>query len=261
MALNFTAPIDFAEALASRRVRSLLPTRMSSRDLSRIAPELLERGVFSARTVNASYLQEIDDLVQKVANGQIDIPSVRLALKEKLDATGYTPDPEERGTIKDLRSDQRLNLVIKTNTEMAQGYGWWAQGQDQTVLDEFPCQELFRLEERVQPRDWLTRWRGAGGRVFGGGRMIAEKNAPIWAEISSFGLPYPPFDFGSGMDVRDIARDEAIALGVIKSDTRVTPQDRGFNDELQATPSVRSNALRAILEEDGYTFNGDILIP
>lgn len=39
--------------------------------------------------------------------------------------------------------------------------------------------------------------------------MIALKSDRVWTNFSRFGRPYPPSDFGSGMGVEDIDRDEA----------------------------------------------------
>lgn len=268
----FDSPVPFHEALQSAEVKALLPTSLSSRQLMALAPELRERARFSAATVNASYLQEISDTIVDILNpgtverdGRlvtqgIDVASARLRLGEKLKEIGYHPSPEDAGTIKDLSSDKRLNLVIKTNTEMAQGYGNWMQGQ--ATLDAFPAQELFRAEDREEPRNWIERWRGAGGRIVGGGRMIALKNDPIWIEISAFGLPYPPFDFNSGMDVRDIDREEAVSLGLIGPDEQIQPQDRGFNDDMQLSNPAKDAQLRAALLTslgDEVEIDGDVL--
>jgi hypothetical protein len=270
--MAFTAPIPFREALQSREVKAFLPTSLSSRQLMRLAPELRERSAFSARTINAGYLQKMSDTVHRILDPHtvirdgrpvtegLDVASARLTLREALKEISYQPDPDKRGTIEDLSSEPRLNLVIKTNVEMAQGYGNWQQGQ--ATLDAFPAQELFRAEERKEPRDWLQRWRGAGGQVFEGGRMIALKNDPIWTEISEFGLPYPPFDFGSGMDVRDVDREEAVALGLIGPDEQIEPQDRGFNDDLELSNPAKDAQLRAALETslgEKVEIDGDVL--
>lgn len=238
----------------------------------RLAPELRERSAFSSRTSNAGYVQKISDVVHRILDPHtvlrdgrpvtegLDVASAHLTLKEALKEISYQPDPGKRGAIEDLSSDARVKLVIKTNVEMAQGYGNWQQGQ--ATLDAFPAQELFRAEDRKEPRDWITRWRGAGGQVFEGGRMIALKNDPIWMEISEFGLPYPPFDFGSGMDVRDVDREEAVALGLIGPDEQIEPQDRGFNDDLELSNPARDEQLRAALQASmgiQVEFDGDVL--
>lgn len=278
----FSSPIPFREALQSRAVRSILPTVLSSAELSQVAVALRERAVFSARVIITELLDGVDRGVSGILQGKVspdlptvDLPSVRLELKEILKSVDYRPAAEDVGTLKDLRTDARLNLILETNTKMAQGYGQWEQGQDDAVLDEWPCQELVRAEDRVERRNWYERWRGAGGTIYPGtprglplvqgaameGRCIARKDAPIWSAISRFGQPYPPFDFNSGVDVRDVSRAEAMELGIIDRDTRVQRQSRGFNADLQATPDVRAAELRNALEAEGYEFDGDVLMP
>ena len=77
---------------------------------------------------------------------------------------------------------------------------------------------MIRTRKSRVPRDWKTRWHASGGKLYNG-RMIAEINSPIWKNISRFDLPYPPFDFNSGMGVMPVRRDEAIKLGVISKDS------------------------------------------
>lgn len=243
--MNFTEPVPFREALASREVRTVLPTELRTRLLDEIAPELRERAMFSAGVTSAEKLQDMDDLIGQLLEGKIDRATARTELKRRFGTLGAEVDETD---LTDLASDARLNLILDTNVAQAQGYGSWAQGQDEDILDQWPAQELFRAIQSRVPRDWTQRWADAGGRFFGG-RMIALKDDPIWTEISRFGTPYPPFDFGSGMDVRDIIRDEALQLGLIDRDTRIEPQTRGFAEDLAATPAVRSAGLKSALSD------------
>ena len=258
----FTSPIPFDEALESVELKAILPTAASTFQLRRIAPELRARAFFSARTTNAWYLgrmhEMIGDLVgaRRTAEGILLNPAeVRTQLKESLNAIGYDPEAAgvKPGSLKDLSSDARLNLIIDTQEKMAAGYGSWAQGQNAAVLDQWPAQELYRAEGRKEPRDWISCWRDVGGQFYGGGRMIALKNDQIWTRVSAFGLPYPPFDFNSGMDVADVTRDEAIDFGLIDRDTKIQPQERPFNEGLEAaSPVERQTALfTALLESLG----------
>ena len=89
--------------------------------------------------------------------------------------------------------------------------------------------------------------------------MIALVNDPIWTEISRFGTPYPPFDFNSGMWTRPVSREEATEFGLVNDHTRITPQDRGFNDDLQLTPAIRNQALVSALTGLGYKFVEGVL--
>jgi hypothetical protein len=100
------------------------------------------------------------------------------------------------------------------------------------TLDAFPAQELFRAESRKEPRAWRPRWTQAGGHLTQG-RMIALKDAPVWQAISAFGTPWPPFDYQSGMDLRDISRKEAQRLGLIAPAQTISRPEIGFNDSLQ----------------------------
>jgi hypothetical protein len=267
----FGAPIPFAEAIKSRQIREALPTTASSAELeaafAKLPSAFRDRAMFSARTNNAWYLERVNDIVTAIVSpppasasearpapgSLIDIPLARVKLREALRTIDYQPAEGEAGTLKDLSSEPRLNVLLDTNIRMAQGYGDWQQSQDPVLLDAYPAQELIRIEDRVNPRDWISRWSEAGGELFNG-RMIAMKNDPIWEEISRFSLPYAPFDYNSGMDLQDIRRDEALELGVILEDTQIEPQTRPFNDDVEVDPPVRQgNLFTALLESLGST--------
>jgi hypothetical protein len=244
----FRSPLPFAEAIESREVRSILPTDFRTRLLSELPADIRERAFFSAGVTNAEFLNRANSAIDELAAGSTDRATQRAGLKKLLQDLGYAPAEGEEGTLTDLSSDRRLNLILDTNLEMAHGYGAWKQGQDPVILDMWPAQELVRVRSSKVPRDWAARWAEAGGEFFGT-RMIALKNSPVWTRLSRFGLPYPPFDFNSGMGVQDVARSEAIALGLIDRDTELLPQDRGFNDDLQHSVDVRGNALAQALQD------------
>lgn len=80
-------------------------------------------------------------------------------------------------------------------------------GLDPDILDAVPARELICAAKMEEPVDWLARWGEVGG-VLRSGRMVAENTDPVWARLSVLGLPYPPFEFGSSADVRDIRAKE-----------------------------------------------------
>lgn len=264
----FSAPIPFRQALDFLRQKVLLPTSASSAQLAELPAQILARAQFSAKTTNASYLQVIQDLTdQLLTAGRHDpesgayIPgsymepaTMRLKLKEALKEISYDPyaEPGVAGSIKDLSSDPRINLIIQMQTDMALGYGKFLQSQDPNALNAFPAQELFRAESRLHTRDWPAIWQDAGGEFYDGGRMIALKSDSIWIAISDFDLPYPPFKYGSGMWVRDISRSEAERLGLIEPGATLEPsagQSTDFNQGLQASLKDLSASLQqAILD-------------
>ena len=255
----FTKPLPYREALDYLQQKSLLPTTGRTAELEQLGSAITERAAFSAAVTKAEHIQRVLDAAGNLVSGQVDFSSQRLALKQFLQSEGYMPSEEDRGTLRDLSSDARIEVQVMTPVKMAQGYGYWKQGQDTAVLDAFPAQEFLRVEAREVPRtDWPDRFKAAGGDVTNG-RMVALKNDPCWTKLSRFGQPYEPFDFGSGMGTEDRPRSEAIALGLIDRDTELLPQDRPFNQDLQATPEIRDDTLRSLLEETGLgKFDGGI---
>ena len=254
----FSTPVDFSEAINARKVKAILPTSLSSEQLAEIEPQILERSLFSARTTSAEYLQSVGDQLDEILSDKTDFATARLELKKRLGELGYAPEAGKEDTIKDLSSDKRLNLVLKTNTNMARGYGQWMQANDPDVLDQFPAQELYRLEARKVPRDWIDRWMEAGGQLYDG-RMIAPVNDPIWTAISTFGEPYPPFDYGSGMWTRLIGREESVDLGVVTDGQMIPAKDHGLNDLIGIQMRGLQGAILKSLMDFGYSVENGIL--
>lgn len=243
----FSEPLPFLEAIASRAVRTLLPTELRTKDLAQLEPALRQRAFFSAGQTSAEFLQKASDGIDALLAGTADRATQRMELKKLLGSLG--DDSVDNTDLTDIRSDARLNLILDTNLQQAQGYGQALQGNQADVLDQWPAQELIRVIDSAEPRDWAARWAAAGGTFFGG-RMIALKSDPIWSAISRFGTPYPPYDFNSGMDVQDVDRDTAVEAGLIGPDETAEPMPLAdLNAELQATPQVRAEWLRSALAE------------
>lgn len=246
----------FTAALTSHQSKTVLPTLLNSAEIKQQLDAATRRqSFFSAQTMFGNYLDQVKADVESIINPQttqradrvtpenpqgnvtegMDSATARLRAKELLQRIGYSPAIGEQGTIKDLSSDARINLVIQTNRDVAQGAGWFIQGNDPAALDAFPAQELIRVIDPRDPknkRNWRARWEIAAAKagdtdalrvLAGTGRMVARKDSPIWNEIGSSqnfddGLdnPFPPFAFNSGMDVQDISYTEAVALGLLK---------------------------------------------
>jgi hypothetical protein len=251
--------MPFVEAMARLFQQKVMPTNMSSEELSQLNRDVIGRSFFSARNTLENVLEfekkKIMELVnphsatRTLSDGTVESYTegtnqgyIRAEIKLMLERTGYQPDPGKRGTIQDLSSDQRIDLVIETNRKIAQAYGQNRQSQNADALDAIPADELIRTEDREVPREWQSRWQTAGdasGREDGwgvyGGRMIAQRNHPIWDRLGDallfpdgLGNPFPPFAFGSGMDVTGVRRDEAVELGVIGENEMVMPTIPSF---------------------------------
>jgi hypothetical protein len=259
---------DFTEALAQREGRELMPTGMSAEQLREVETAVRERSVFSARVTNAEFLQRVSNVTDQIIKGELGENKARLLLGQYLDSIEYHARPGTEGTIQDLRTDARLNLIVRTQVNMAYGYGKWRGRQVQSVLDEYPCLEFYRAFDRKEPRDWPARWLEAGGQFYEGdsdypeGRMIAPQNDLIWVALSAFGTPYAPFDYNSGMDTELVSRAEAIALGAWTENDRVYPAQRGFETDAAASVRDLSPEMAQVLEEtlgDGYDLSDGII--
>lgn len=98
----------------------------------------------------------------------------------------------------------------------------------------YPAHRLFRVGRRDHPRDWHARWRSAYDSLppeeqakANREEMAALTRCAIWPLLSVFGLPWPPYDYGSGMDVRPLNVEEAAALGLVPP-PQPLPEDLPF---------------------------------
>jgi hypothetical protein len=257
--MTFTAPMPFKEALAAQQVKTALPTTGRTSDLQKLSSAIKRRSLFSATVTSGELLGKLDDGVNAILAGQTDQATARLGLKQLLADMGYQPDPEQAGGLQDLSSDARIDLQLETNVATARGAGWYEQGQQVDVLDEFPAQEFYDTApgDSKNRREWENRWLQAGGKFYDG-RMIALKGDEVWNKLGDsdlfpdgLGNPYAPFAFNSHWRTRDIGRDEAQGFGLIDDQTELFPQPLDLNASLEASPDVRSEKIRALLEDTG----------
>lgn len=216
------------------RVKALLPTTLGSEEIrERVAADILRRSVFSARMASAPYLAELREVLAQYAGGAVNRADATLALTRSLERLGHSP--QDGNAITNPASQQRLDLILKTNRQMAASVAR-IEAQTPDTLDDFPGWELMRFSGRRVPReDWHRRWAAAGDAVGWQGAarhtgeypewsFIALKSSPIWAALGSgaggfrdtLGNPYPPFAYGSGLDWDDVERDRCETLGILQ---------------------------------------------
>ena len=211
---------------------------------------LRERAQFSAgvesmrvmQTIQAKLTSAIGLKKEQVARGEafVDRSSFIGDLRKVVEEEGLGTGT---GSLTDLSSRRRLGLIYDTQIQQAQNFARWKMDTNPDILDAYPAQELIRVERRQVPRDWSTRWLDAGGTMFGS-RMVALKTDPIWSAISVFGVPWPPFDFGSGMGLRDVDRKDAEELGLLAPGEEIPAiQEQQFNADLFASVADMAPAL------------------
>jgi hypothetical protein len=241
-----------------------LPTSASSADLARLPATIRQQALFSARLGLAEPVAQIGVQIKGLLDGTRSESEARRDIRASLAAAGYRPPEGAEGGLRDHTSRTRLDLILQTNVRAARGYAHRAAGMDPDTLWAMPAQELVRVMSRKNPRgDWKARWEAAGGTLRKG-RMVALKTSPIWASLSRFGNPYPPFDFGSGMGLIDLSRDEAVRLGLLGENDTLTPDPVPFPEvseanlpNVDAVPDLQAAILKVFGE--GARFEGGVL--
>lgn len=234
--------------------KALVGSDLDSSQWNQIQAGLRNRAFFSSRVAEVNILAAMRERTAEYAQGGTDISKIRMQMREDLRRMHYEPRPGEENTIRDLFTQSRLDVIIKTNVAQARGYMQYAEGMSPGAFAAFPAQEFVRVRHSRRPRtDWPQQWAKAGGKMHGG-KMIAMKDDPVWqrlGELGPFGNSYPPFDWGSGMGVMDVDRAEAERLGLVtREELRSKVQQLrekplpDFNRDMQATvPNLRSDSL------------------
>lgn len=256
------------------------PTWMPSAGIKRDWNEKIKRhSLFSARTTCQSYLDAVKKRLAEVAAGTMTPQVAESRLRETLRDLGYRPDtgfrdgsgrvpPAVPGSMTDLSSSRRIQLILDTNVKQARSLGQIAVSTSPAMMATAPAWKLTRTGARRKPRgNWKQRWAAAGAAVGWNGAvknaMMALKSSPIWQALAdgaggyrdTIGSPYPPFAFGSGMAWVNVSRREWIAAcraegapdgldGVQEAARRAgggqTGADKGAGTERTTGRSVRS---------------------
>lgn len=208
-------------------------TTLSSQGLKVSWDERLkEQSLFSARTTCRSYLDMVKKRLVEVATRAVIPSDAERMLRKTLEDIGYSPEtgfpdargrvpPAKPGSITDLSSSRRIQLILDTNVKQARSLGQVASSENPIFLMTNPAWRLTRTGARRKPRgDWKKRWAAAGAACGWKGAlqrdMVALKTSPIWAQIGrgaggfldTIGTDYPPFAFGSGLAWVNVGRRE-----------------------------------------------------
>lgn len=274
--IDFMTGVPLGDAVEQISQRTPVGTRLSSAEWDLAPAEIRLRTLWAARLESEKIAAQMQEKIAQF----IKVERTRLAgggegvfmdrglfieqIRGELKKAGYKPEPDKKGGLQDLTSERRLGLIWKMNLAQAQGYARWKSEMDAGLLEASPAWEFIRLEARAEQRRWPLVWAAKGGIFYPGsgpypqGRMIALKTDPIWKKINRFGVPWKPFDWGSGMGTRNIRRNEALALGVVKpGDAPQVPDRVPFNAGAEASLKGISPERRRAIEDD---FRGDVEI-
>lgn len=249
--MTFNLPTLFKSALQFLRRKGLLPTSLGTAEIRGLAASVRRRSIFAARMTQIRAVQSVKDAVVEMLSGG-NLADGKLRLQSTLKDMGYnaeaggfpqdpagTVEPALRGSLRDLASQKRMQLILDTQYRMAANEAFITKGLTDEARWQFPCWELVRIGRRNVPRgkvmtkdgleddpgqDWPSRWVAAGGELWEREtRMIAPKDSAVWQALGdgaggfedTLGNPFPPFAFGSGYGLREVGREECLLIGVI----------------------------------------------
>ncbi len=230
-------PVASVSQISTLRLK---PTQEKSAKIGAEWSEKIKaQSIFSARTTERSYLDDVRKTLQAVAGRDLTPQQAEIKLRASLGKLGYTPRhgfpnaPDiavgTKGTVTDLSSTARLRLIMDTNIKQARSMSQLASSEDPIFKMANPAWRLTRVGMREKPRpDWAERWQAAGDAVGWQGAVkstkdfVALKDSPIWEALGNgaggfedtLKSPYPPFAFGSGMGWVNVGRRECKQLGL-----------------------------------------------
>lgn len=286
--MTFDEPLPWTEALDRLDGLGLLPTHLSSAELrEEWGADLRARSLFSARTTKADVLEGYRGQLREMLDGKTNIATARAKIQDMLDGLGYDPErggfegeevePAERGTLRDLASNERIDLVLRTNVAQVAGFAETQRAMGSEELYWFPAWELIRVATVTTPRgkrrtkeglvddpgkDWPSRWEKAGGDFYDG-HMIALKDDPIWQRLGDSALfadaldtSYPPWAFNSGYGRREVPRRECLLLGLVSTGARPAPAPVKMNEGLTTTADRPAAELAALTKDLDTAIDG-----
>ena len=275
-------PLKFLSAINRLGKKKPVAKRLSSKQWAAMPTQIRERAYFTSNVESMKFLNRSQKMIKDYLSGareMVTTPDGRRvsALKKtsradfvyemqklaKQTGMGNVLPPGEdmsRDMItrtKDIASETRLKLIFDTQTQQAQSYGYYKQGQDPAILDAYPAQRFIRAEQRKVPRPLHKKNRNEVRR---------KDDMEFWLRmndqsIGGFGVPFGPWGFNSGMDVEDVRRDKGLQMGLIAKNQQVLPPDDTFNKGLKAAADVEPEFLKKFLDKmgkDAYT-NGEFV--
>ena len=297
--MSLIDPDEVFDAERFARERAMLPTNLDTAQLRKLGAKVLARSVFVAHGTNVVFLTKLKEVIEKLTSGKIGEGQARTALWEVLKAIGYTPEggfpdaklgevpPAVRGSIQDLSSPARRNLIIETQLNLATGAGMKYRGENGILLEAYPAWELIRAVNVEKLRNWPARWTLVGGvppgprydagayKVPGASTgMYALKGDPLWEKLGSYaffsdalGVDHPPFCFNSEMTWRPVKLAKALEEGITgpagESIKQWLANLKGTAEEFQ-TPQLSTSGMdegmkQALEDLTGITENEDAL--
>lgn len=268
--MQFVKPVKFDEAVQKLGTKRIIARDLSSDQWSNVAVGLRDAAFWSAHVTEARMVQDfkngVTDFIEKnledvtlddgTKTTQIKMGGRAQFVRDMKEKYGGKAD-EGGGPITDKTSTSRLQLIFDVQMKSAYGFGQWQEGNNPVLLDAFPAARFIRIGYVQEPRPLHETNKG---------QVRLKSDLEFWLAMNSsaiggFEVPWPPFGFNSQMDLEDVSRAEAEAMGLIAPGEQITPPDMAFDEHLEASvkgldPDVRE-ALVKKLGKENVEVDGD----
>jgi hypothetical protein len=249
--MQLVTPMPYEEAVRKIGAKTPIGSDLSSSQWGDVPVGLRERAFFSSRIESVRFLQRARDRIADYLQGAhetlmtgetaLAMGSRQEFVKQMQDFLKAEGVQRAGGDLKDITSQRRLGLIFDVNTRAAQDYGYWRQGQDPDVLDEWPAQRFIRVIQVKEPRNL---------HVDAEDQVRLKSDLKFWLMLNhDFNVPWGPWGWGCGHDVEDVDRAEAEQLGIIKPGEAAKPVEKDFNDHLEASTKTMDLDMVKYLED------------
>jgi len=263
---------DIINALSARQVS---PSWFQSREWATVDPAIRNRSFFSATISSAKVLTKMRNMLLDWQAGAVEETPGGIAYKEtglakfRENAAEFmiqeglaTEDDYADGSIKNVISNARLQLIFNTNTEQAATFAsWQVKMKDPFYINRYPAARFVRSPgaiikrlRHVEAEGTVRRWDDFAFWTFQNGN-----------DIGGFDVPWGPYGFNSYMYQQPVNRAEAERLKLVQKGEMLQVPDvarfgvslgKQFNHGVDAnlddvTPEIRAKAQRAIVARFG----------
>lgn len=266
-------PMPFSDALNYLRDKQAVGSAMDTAAWREVPAAIRNKAFFSATLTSAQVARRMQDYIDDFLSQDRDVndrgqeffssqgrSEFVAKFRQMMIDEGFgkvlpdgSIDPAiNDNDLRDLRSCRRLQLIFDTQVEQANSYGQFLEGQDEDILDIWPCWRFVRVRPVMSPRPYH---KAALGQI------RRKDDLEFWLSLNrDFNVPWGPWGFNSGCGTEDVDRAEAETAGAIKPSDKVKPIVKEFNDRLQQSVADLGPDVRSWIKSqlgDMVTIHGD----
>lgn len=266
-----TQPTEWSEGVKKLRQKTEVASVLDSEAWQSVPDGLRDRAYFSARITSARFLERAKAMTQNFLDSARETVVLEDGTETTKLKTGGRADfvkqmqdwaveegmgdplppgvgQEDRSMIQQIQdptSNRRLGLIFETNMRSAYGYGNFQASTTEAVTDAYPAWRFVRGGFVTEPRPIHQRNEG---------QVRRKDDTQFWLSMNDpehggFGVPHGPWGFNSQMDVEEVPRSEAVAMGLLKENESIHPPQADFNELLSVDTDNITGKMAKILKK------------